>query len=480
MIARRVTQWVGFSLLAAALLGVLFSRAPIATGSVAAQPTPQSSTYLPLVTRRTRPNFVIIVSDDQRYDTLDYMPLTQSMIFDRGVTFTNTYVTTPLCCPSRSTILTGMYAHHHQVYDNFLPLNETTFVQRLHDAGYFTGIVGKYLNSWDGTPRPEFDDWVVFAGHGSAQRYFDPMLNVNGEWIQHTGYMTTILQDYVLSFLDKARRREAPFLLIFTPNAPHEPADPAPGDENLYPDLPLYRPPSFMEEDMTDKPVYLQARQPTDPAHVDVLRRNQLQSLHSLDGVVANILNTLAANGATHNTVVMYVSDNAVFWAEHRLDGKLYAYDEAAHVPFAIRYDALISQPRVDSKLVGNVDIAPTLYDLAGVPLPPGVDGRSLVPLLTQPDISWRTSLLIEGWAYYHYMALRTDRYLYIETDGDTSELYDSVTDPYQLQNQYTNSAYAPVIADLHAALLDIRSHTQPAPRWLILPFLMSAFGIDD
>jgi arylsulfatase A-like enzyme len=166
----------------ATLIAALLGRMPMAAGGTPILPTPTPSygAYLPLVVKTVRPNFIIIVTDDQRYDTLDYMPLTRAKLFDKGMTFTRAYVTTPLCCPSRSSILTGMYAHDHLVFDNYAPLQKPTFVQRLHDAGYFTGIVGKYLNSWDGTARPEFDDWVVFAGHSSAQHYFDPTLNVNG------------------------------------------------------------------------------------------------------------------------------------------------------------------------------------------------------------------------------------------------------------------------------------------------------------
>ena len=480
MTTYRVVRIAFFSLAIVHLFSMTVGNLSTAAGSAIPSSTPSHYAYLPGVSKTARPNFVIIVSDDQRHDTLDFMPLTKARIFEQGVTFTNAYVTTPLCCPSRSSILTGMYAHHHNVYTNFAPLEKTTFVQRLHEAGYFTGIVGKYLNSWDGTARPEFDDWVVFAGRGSARRYFNPELNVNGTWIQHDGYMTHILQDYALNFLSTARQREAPFLLIFAPNAPHEPADPAPGDENLYPGLPLHRPPSFMEEDISDKPQWLQNQPPADPAYIDVLRQKQLQSLHALDLAINRLLDTLAEYGQDENTVVMYISDNGVFWAEHRLNGKIYAYDEASHVPFAIRYAPLIPQPRVESRLVANIDIAPTIYELAGLSVPADVDGRSLLPLLAQREGEWRDSLLIEGLGYYPYMAIRTERYLYIETEGDVSELYDSANDPYQLQNQYTNPAYAPIVDESHRILLEFKSQAPQAPTWRILPFIFDALGLDD
>src|SRR5688572_27049099 len=119
-----------------------------------------------------RPNVLIILSDDQRYDTMDYMPRTKARVFAQGVTFPNAYITTPLCCPSRASILTGMYAHKHGVRLNPIPLRKETFVERLKTAGYFTGQVGKYLNSWDGSARPEFDFWA--AGPGGTAHYFNP------------------------------------------------------------------------------------------------------------------------------------------------------------------------------------------------------------------------------------------------------------------------------------------------------------------
>lgn len=447
------------------------------SGHALVEATPPDPIFLPIISKHSRPNFIIIISDDQRYDTMDYMPLTQARLFDRGTTFARAYVTTPVCCPSRSSILTGMYAHNHFAYDNYSPLDKPTLVHYLHAAGYYTGIVGKYLNSWDGSDRPEFDEWVVFAGHGSAQRYFDPLLNVNGEWVQHYGYFTHLLRDYALDFLDRARRQEAPYLLIFAPNAPHEPATPAPGDEDLYPDLPVYRPPSFMEEDLTDKPVYLQNRPPVSPDHVDWLRRRQVQALRSLDSAVSVLLDRIEQDD---NTVVIYLSDNGVYWGEHRLDGKLYPYPEASHIPFAIRYARLVPQPRVEWRLVANIDIAPTVYELAGLPIPGDVDGRSLVPLLRQQGVEWRDALVIEGWGYYAYMALQTERYLYVETEGDIGELYDSRSDPYQLQNEFFNPTYATVVAELHSTLLGYRSGIQRAPGWRLLPFLMGALGLDD
>jgi len=420
-----------------------------------------------------RPNFLIIIADDQRYDTLgSFMPRTQARVFNEGVQFTKAYVTTPLCCPSRASILTGMYAHRSGVRLNSDSLRKTTFADRLHEAGYFTGLVGKYLNSWDGSARPEFDFWAAFAGGGS--RYFNPRLNVNGSWSEHQGYMTYLLRDYALRFLNDAARKNQPFALIFAPNAPHagfDPAagvsppgvapDPAPGDENLYKDLPLHRPPNYNERDLSDKPKWLQSLPPLTPAQqklLDTVRLSQLQALQSLDQAIGSIVGLLERLGKLNNTVIIYISDNGFFWGEHRLREKERAYEPSIHVPFALRYPKLVPRGRVENRLVGNIDIAPTIYELAGLPIPVDVDGNSLVALLERRG-AWRDELLVEAWpSRAPYEAVHTGRYVYIETKGDRSELYDLEKDPHQLENRFSDRGYAKVVAEMQERLKRLRS----------------------
>src|SRR5262249_2226000 len=154
------------------------------------------------------------------------------------------------------------------------------------------------------------------------------------------------------------------------------------------------------------------------------------------------------------NTLVVFYSDNGYFWGEHRLIHKNRVYEEASHGPFALRYPPLVSTPRVDNRLIQVIDLAPTIYDLAGIPMPDDVDGQSLVPLMRGTS-QWRDGLLLEGWpgAREHYQALRTDRYVYVETDNDLPELYDTITDPYQLNNLVNDPNYASVVADLRDRL---------------------------
>jgi len=427
------------------------------------------------------PNILLIVSDDQRNDSMQFMPRTQSLIFDQGITFDEAYVTTSRCCPSRSSILTGMYAHNHEVILNSDPLTKKTMVEYLDEQGYYTGLVGKYLNSYprapEDPPRPEFDSWVGMISGPDGSRYYDTSLNVNGEWTEHSGYQTHILRDYALDFLRQAKEEPDPFFLLYAPYAPHLPAIPAPGDEELYPNLPPHQPPNFNPEDMSGKPHWMGSlpyltEEQTDSIQRDWLHQNQ--TLNALDLSIEEIIQELEELDMLDETIIIYLSDNGMFLGEHRFPiGKIYVYEESMRVPFAVRYPKLINSSRVESRLVGNIDIAPTIYELAGIAQPDEVDGASLVPLLrNRPFTSWRDHLLLEGWplgvAYVEnsppFQAIRSDHYVYVETEGDISELYDVEEDPYQLNNQVKNEEYTAVVERLQAMLAEERESIPPMP----------------
>ncbi len=433
-----------------------------------------------LVLADPRPNFLVIVSDDQRYDdnVYQYMPgMWWGIMVPDGVWFRQAYDTTPLCCPSRSSIFTGMYAHRHGVIGNTYPLGPsgiTTVGQRLKAAGYHTGLVGKYLNTASGDPRPEFDYWVAIPG-GGVDSYYNYDLNINGTWHRGvTTYITNNLGDRAKTFLQNAPANQ-PFLLFFTPVAPHAPADPAPGEGSLpFPDLDVSQP-QFNEPDVSDKPAWLQATpQRTDLSAVEQFHKNQLRALVALDRKIGELLTVLTNRGMMDNTVIMYISDNGMFWAEHRLRGKKRVYQESIHVPFAIRYPPLTrNHADVDDHLVANIDITPTIYELAGVlnqvPAQEQPDGMSLVGLLNGSR-PWRDALMIEGWPQSDrtdagdknsesYQAMHTDRFVYVETYNDRAELYDLWTDPQQLTNLIppngviANPFYAQVRDDLRKRL---------------------------
>lgn len=406
-----------------------------------------------------RPNFLIIVTDDQRYDTMEYMPKTQELIFDQGVTFSSGYVTTPFCCPSRASILTGMYASNHDVHVNENELKYKTVVDDMHKNGYYTGLVGKYLNSWDGSMRPEYDFWVSFWG-GTVPSYYDPDLNINGTWSKQTGYITYLFKDQAISFLDKAANQSKPFLLLFTPNAPHAPFTPADEDKGLYQDLPKHRPENYNEEDISDKPLSIAGKPlltEEDETTIENVRRRQVLTLTSLDRSIAEVMAKLEETGEMDNTVIIFISDNGKHWGEHRMDSKSTAYEESVKVPFAIRYPPLIPAPYIEDGLVANIDIAPTLYELSETKAPNAMDGLSLVPLLNGTD-DWRTCLLLEAWPDRgHWTALHTGQYVYIETDDDLSEFYDLTIDPYEMNNMINAEEYQSMILEMQADMQNER-----------------------
>ena len=407
------------------------------------------------IKRDSRPNILVIITDDQRFDSVNaYMPNTQARIFDEGVTFTSAYVTTPLCSPSRASILTGMYASHHGVRTNEAALKAPTFVPWLQQSGYFTGLVGKYLNSEEVTPKPGYDYWIGMPSEG---KYYNPQLNINGNWVTHQGYLTYLLRDYAINFLRKAaEHNEQPFFLFFNPKTPHLPTEVAPGDEALYPSLPPYRPASYNEPDVSDKPRWVSTRPPLDAQaqqNLDDLRRKQLQMLWSLDQSIGAILDELKRLNQLERTAIFFISDNGYFWGEHRMTGKLLVYEPASHIAFALRYPPITIAGTVEPRLVANIDLAPTILQLAELTIPHTMDGRSLIPLL-QTKQPWRNDLLIEGWPLgQSYSAAHTGRYVYVEHENDWPELYDLLKDPDQLQNSIEDPAYSAIATDLRRRL---------------------------
>lgn len=284
------------------------------------------------------------------------------------------------------------------------------------------------------------------------KHYYDPDLNVNGTWSKHAGYSTYLFRDYGLEFLDEAARQSRPFFLLYTPNAPHAPFTPAKEDTALYTDLPPYRPLSFNEADVSDKPESISNMaelSAEDIAAIDNTRRRQILTLVALDRTIPDIVNKLSEIGELDSTVIIFISDNGKHWGEHRLDSKSTAYEESVKVPFAIRYPPLIPSPYVEDRIVANIDIAPTIYELSETAAPGNVDGRSLVALLGGAD-DWRDHILLEAWPDRGaWAAIHTGDSIYIETVDDLTEFYDLTRDPFQMENAVNDPQYRDVIAKL-------------------------------
>jgi arylsulfatase A-like enzyme len=397
-----------------------------------------------------RPNIVLVLADDQRWDTLAAMPNVRRELVGPGVTFSNGFVVNSLCCPSRASILTGLYSHSTGVYLNtgryggFAAFQDaSTIATWLQAAGYRTGYVGKYLNGYSalsGYVPPGWSHWTAFAGGYDAY-----WLNRNGTPTWHgaepAAYSTDVLADDAVAFL---RETAGPLFLVYAPYAPHAPATPARRHAAAFADLEPWRPPSYDEADVSDKPAWLRSRPPLEPAQqsgIDEFRRDQLRSLLAVDEGVGRIVEALRETGRVENTLIAYTSDNGFAWGEHRRTSKMDPYEESIRVPFVVRYDALVPSPRRDARLVLNIDLAPTFADAAGVPSG-YVEGASLLPLLTSRSFPWRADFLVEhlratpaSEAIPSYCAVRSARSLFVSYETGEEELYDLAADPHQLEN---------------------------------------------
>jgi arylsulfatase A-like enzyme len=426
------------------------------------------ATNTPVHPPPSRPNVIFILVDDLRWDAFGCMghPFVKTPNIDRiareGALFKNFFVTIPLCSPSRGNFLTGQYAHTHGVINNgdHSPLSHRliTFPRLLHDAGYETAFFGKWHMGADDTPRPGFDHWTAFKGQGV---YLNPNLNVDGKVSRVEGYITDILNARTLEFLQQEHRK--PFMIYLSHKAVHGPFTPASRHENLYATDPLPHPPSI-DDNLEGKPVLkrkmesnskkpAEANQPgksfDDEAEVPMgkipvrVERQQLRALMAIEEGVGQLLKALEKSGQLDNTMIIFTSDNGFFWGEHHLDDKRWAYEESIRDPLFIRYPKLIKPGVVRDQMVLNIDIAPTLLELAGVAVPEAMQGRSLLPLFSEANPAWRSSALFEYFLEKPYprtptwQSVRTDRWKYIHYTELTGmdELYDLKADPYEMKN---------------------------------------------
>lgn len=379
-----------------------------------------SASGAPAAAAGNRPNIVFINTDDLDMASLPTMPKLKALLADQGTTCTNFFVNVSLCCPSRSTFLRGQYASHTQVLTNggdnggyarahAVGIENSTVATWLQAAGYRTALVGKYLNGY-GAPESGAPDtyvppgWSEWYGATGGVAYFDYALNENGKIVKYGNgpqdYQTDVLSGKAADFITRAAANPAPFFLYIAPKAPHGPATPAPKYANAFPDAKAPRPPSFNEQDVSDKPQWVQ-RLPLlsdkEQAAIDADYRRRIQTMQSVDDLIENVVNTLQATGRLANTYIVFSSDNGFMLGEHRdPSGKQVPYEESFRLPLIVRGPGIAAGGTMD-QLVGNVDFAPTFAEWAGASVPDFVDGRSFAPLLAgkTPD-AWRQAFLIE------------------------------------------------------------------------------------
>ena len=383
------------------------------------------------------------------------------------------------CCPSRASILTGRYSHSNGVYTNqngqphggFRAFDDrSTVATWLDEAGYRTAMLGKYFNGYEGPyVPPGWDRWFATYVNGA---FYDYLATDNGVVRTYgsdpADYGTTVLAGEAKRFIESTPA-DMPLFMYFAPHAPHEPAMPAPSDRRAYTDLRPWRPTSFDEAVVSDKPEYIQDQPRLDAAkrvQIDEFRRSQLGSLMAVDRAVGTIVDTLEETGRLRNTMIVFTSDNGMLWGEHRWGTKLVPYEESIHMPFVVRFDAMIASPRTDERLVLNIDLAPTFADLANVSTR-GAEGKSLVPLMGDEEGPWRTDFLLEHMQHSDggvptYCGVHSERYVYVRYRTGEQELYDLVRDPAELVNVVSRDGYAQIRQQLRQRLVELCDPTPP------------------
>jgi N-acetylglucosamine-6-sulfatase len=437
-----------------------------------------------------RPNFLVILIDDLRYDEFGagghpYMKTPHvDRIAHEGAVFERAFHTTPLCSPNRASILTGQYASRHGIIDNVardaashrLP-NYHLELQRL---GYETAHIGKWHMGNDGRPRPGYDRWVSFDGHGRLQ---DPQLNEQGRSVHRGGYITDLLNEMAVQFVEG--RHDKPWSLFLAHKAVHPDAEqaadgklsvvgylPAARHSKLYEGCVFPRKPNMLAPDavVKQKPAWAEAfelrkaedaRALLQPIHAGKQEEIRLRAamMASVDEGVGQLLDALERSGELDDTFILFLGDNGYFFGEHGLGPeRRFAYEEGIRSPFIARYPERIRAGTRVKDLVICQDIAPTLVELAGGRPGPQMQGRSLLPLVAGRRAGWRRSILVEYWAEnampwlvgMTYKAVRTARHKYIRwvnrgRNGELDELYDLERDPCEVTNVIARPAYRAV-----------------------------------
>ena len=459
------------------------------------------------------PNIILIVSDDQPIGTLSAMPNVRKLLRRQGTRFTAAYASNPICCPSRASILTGLYAHTTMTYTNQdgtggagdpwlfyggsyafheVGHNEPrTLAAYLHEAGYYTALVGKYLNGYrryadafhgDGSAgsgagwRPiGWDRWIaLYSDNGS---YFDYDLNVDGEIVHHgteaRDHSTRVLGNQAVRFL--GGRPDQPFFLYFAPYAAHGGFEPEPRDEDLFLEAKGYDSPA-VGEDVGDKPSYIQAR-PDGQVQRDEARVRVLQTLYGLDRQVGRILSALSADELA-NTIVFYLSDNGLSNGEHRWMSKLVPYERSIRIPLLVRWPGRVAAGATDDSFVLNVDVLPTLLAAAGQG-PVETDGLDILgpdertaflleamyyPHASQGSVPTYCGIVTRGWKYVVYSPNDIEPSLVVPPFEE--ELYNRRRDPWELENVAQERPAK--VAEMRAALAALCNPRPPdtTPAW--------------
>jgi len=410
--------------------------------------------------RQKLKNVIFILSDDHRYDFMSFLntpEFLQTPNMDRmarkGAYLKYATVSTSLCSPSRASVLTGQYAHKHGVVDNntLVPKGTRFFPQDLQNAGYQTAFMGKWhMGGATDAPRPGFDRWISFRGQGV---YFNPVLNVDGEKVKREGHISDILTEYALNWLQKERDPDKPYFLYLSHKAVHAMFEPATRHLNKYEDVKLKYPDTMAdtEANYKDKPAWVKAQRNSwhgvdymyhGQMDFDTFYKRYCETLLSVDESIGKVLDHVDEK-ERGSTLVMYMGDNGFSFGEHGLIDKRQMYESSMRVPMLAYAPGVIAPGTVVEELVQNIDVGPTVLEVAGLATPERMDGQSFLKLLEGKKIPWREEAFYEYYWERNFPhtptvhGVRTKRYKYIHYHGiwDLDELYDLQNDPDEKHN---------------------------------------------
>jgi len=419
--------------------------------------------FLPSAPRR--PNIVFILSDNCRPDFMGFTghPFIETPAIDRlaadGVSFDNAFCTTSLCSPSRASFLTGAYVHNHGVLNNHTPWTgrRTMFLEHLKTAGYDTAFIGKFHMPGAGLPDlPFLDTFVSFTIKENQGQYFTCPLIVNGTpEASKKEYLIEELTDRALEFIGAGH--ENPFCLYLSYKTAHFPFLPPRDLAGIYKDKPIDMPP---EVDSWLGRVDGNVFEGTMVGSLPALARRYGEAITGMDREIGRLVDSIDASPLKNDTVVIYASDNGYMWGEHRIIGINWHYEESIRIPFVVRCPWLIPDPGTRrSQMMLNIDLAPTLLDIAGVPMPDGIDGASAVPWLKDGNAAGRDAWLYEYYKYFpedvpsmHGVRTKTHKYVEFEK-GLRPEIFDLTADPTERKNLCGSTEGDRLIPELKAAM---------------------------
>ncbi|HTN75781.1 MAG TPA: sulfatase [Pirellulaceae bacterium] len=447
-----------------------------------------------------RPNVLVILTDDMRWDALGVVqqeqgkaalfPWFKTPNLDRlakeGVRFRNAFCTTSLCSPSRASFLSGQYAHRHQVLNNFTdyPAELPSYPTRLRDAGYQTAYIGKWhMGEDDSRKRTGFDFWMSHKGQGN---YFDNEFNVDGEQKVLKGYYTTVVTDAAVDWI--SHKHDKPWLLVLGHKAPHGgPIVPEPKYEKAFDNEPITKPANAASyQAASGKPAWLEESYPTwhglggplyGQKEYGKFVRAYLGTVASIDHSIGRVCQTLRDSGQLDNTLIVFTSDNGFAIGEHGRVDKRTAYEESLRIPLLVRYPKLAKAGTVVDEMVLSIDVAPSLIDICNAKPLPQADGHSWQPLLAGNTAGWRTAFFYQ----YNYeaqfpytpnvRAVRTPDWKYIRyphgddgPDRHSAELYDLKSDPLEMKNLVGDPAHAEQAKELSKLLDHLRKEHDALP----------------